>query len=240
MQETLKIFSVTACTLALTLSVGACMKQTRPTAPPEKPAPSTPEAPADLKGATVYQVNPKSSRVDILVFRGGSLSRMGHNHVMTSHAVTGRVWVNPTFARSGFELSFPVKELVVDDNEARKAAGADFPPDVPEKDRDGTRTNMLRTEVLDAEHYPTVKLRAAKIDGSLAKASVTAHITIKDQSRDVEVPTAVAVEGNRLTATGEFDINQSDFGMKPFSVALGALTVKDPLHIKFRVIADKP
>ena len=220
----------------LSLLLAACPRPVRPPAP----APTVPPTPsADTRGATVYQVEPGSSQLAILVYRGGKLSRLGHNHVMTSQDVTGRVWVHPEFPRSGFELAFPVAKLVVDDAEARRADGSDFPPDIPQSDKDGTRKNMLKPEVLDGEHYPEVKLRSAKVGGTLEAPQVTAHITIKETSRDVEVPVKIEVAGAKLTATGEFDILQTEFGMKPFSVALGALEVQDKLHIKFKVVAEK-
>jgi polyisoprenoid-binding protein YceI len=220
----------------LSLLLAACPRPVRPPAP----APTVPPTPApDTRGATVYPVDPASSQLAIFVYRGGKLSRLGHNHVMTSHDVTGRVWVHPQFPKSGFELSFPVAKLVVDDAEARRAAGGDFPPDIPQSDKDGTRKNMLKPEVLDADNYPEVKLRAAKVGGTLEAPQVTAHITIKDASRDVEVPVKIAVEGAKLRASGEFDVLQTQFGIKPFSVALGALEVQDRLHIKFTIVAEK-
>ena len=222
--------------ICLSLLLAACPRPVRPPAP----APTVPPTPAaDTRGATVYEVNPRSSQLSILVFRGGKFSRLGHNHVMTSQDLAGRVWVHPQFPRSGFELSFPVAKLVVDDPEARRAAGSDFPPDIPQSDKDGTRKNMLKPEVLDGERYPEVKLRAAKVGGTLEAPQVTAHITIKDADRDVEVPVKVAVEGAKLRASGEFDVLQSEFGIKPFSVALGALEVQDRLHIKFTIVAEK-
>jgi polyisoprenoid-binding protein YceI len=222
--------------ICLSLLLAACPRPVRPPAP----APTVPPTPAaDTRGATVYQVDPRSSQLSILVFRGGKFSRLGHNHVMTSQDVSGRVWVHPEFPRSGFELSFPVAQLVVDDAEARRAAGGDFPPDIPQSDKDGTRKNMLKPEVLDGEHYPQVKLQAAKVGGTLQAPQVTARITIKDATREVEVPVQVAIEGAKLSASGEFDILQTEFGIKPFSVALGALEVQDRLHIKFRIVAEK-
>ena len=46
-------------------------------------------------------------------------------------------------------------------------------------------------------------------------------------------------EGDRLTATGEFAVKQSDLGLKPFSVLGGALQVQDQMKVKFSVIAAK-
>src|ERR687898_3606638 len=225
--------------ICLSLLLAACPRPVRPPAPvptvPPTPAPSTP----DTRGAAVYEVDSRSSQLSILVFRGGKLSRLGHNHVMTSRDVSGRAWVHPEFTRSGFELSFPVMRLVVDDPQARRAAGSDFPPDIPQSDKDGTRKNMLKPELLDGDSYPEVKVRSAKLGGTLQAPQVTARITIKDVSRDVQVPVKVAVEGGKLTASGEFDILQTEFGIKPLSVALGALEVQDKLHIKFAIVAEK-
>jgi hypothetical protein len=55
----------------------------------------------------------------------------------------------------------------------------------------------------------------------------------------VVVPTTIVMTGERLTASGEFDILQTDFGMKPFSVVLGALEVQDRLHVRFNLEAVK-
>lgn len=217
----------------------------RAVVPPPSPVPGRPPAPApaptppDLRGATVYVVDPQRSQLDIQVFRGGTFSRLGHNHVVTSRHLGGRVWVHPQLARSGFELSFPVAQLVVDDAQARRAAGSEFPPDVPQADKDGTRRNMLKPEVLDAGNYPQVTVHSARIAGTLQAPQVTARITIKNQSRDVQVPVSMTIDGAQLSASGEFDILQSEFGIKPFSVALGALQVADRLHITFNVTATR-
>jgi hypothetical protein len=175
--------------------------------------------------------------VHIHVFRGGTFARLGHNHVVSSKSVTGRVWMRQQFSRSGFELSFPVADLIVDDPEARRAAGSDFPPEIPAADKEGTRKNMLRQEVLDAENYPKIALKSAAVSGSIQAPNVTASITIKDATRDVVVPTRITVSGKKLTASGEFEIKQTDFGMKPFTVAMGALAVQDPLRIRFELAA---
>jgi polyisoprenoid-binding protein YceI len=209
--------------------------RTPPPTPEALPAVGTP----DLRGATIYTINPDATNVAIQVFRGGTLARMGHNHVMTSKHVTGRVWLQSATERSGFELSFPVAQLTVDDPKARAASGSEFPGEIPADDREGTKKNMLRADVLDAEHFPTISLRSVRISGTQQKPQIAARITIKNVAREVTVPATVVINGNRLTATGEFDIQQTAFGIKPFSIALGALEVQDKLHIKFELVGDK-
>lgn len=224
-------------TIALSCLLTACPRVARPPAG-EKPA--LPPAPfVDLRGAVVYDVNPQASEMHILIYRGGTLARLGHNHVMTAGSLSGRVWVNAAVERSGFELAFPVAQLIVDDPEARRAAGSEFPPEIPQADRDGTRRNMLKAEVLDAEQYPQITLQSVRVSGTSQAPQVTARIRIKGTSRDIPVSAKVQSQDSRLTATGEFDIQQTDFGIKPFSAALGALEVQDRLHVKFSIAADR-
>jgi polyisoprenoid-binding protein YceI len=220
------------------LLLTACPQTTRPPAGPETPAVPTQPA-ADLRGATIYEVNPTASVVHILVYRGGTLARFGHNHVMTVQSLQGRIWSHPTATKSGFDLTFPVAQMIVDDPAARQAAGSDFPAEVPQADRDGTRKNMLRAETLDAEHYPNITLKSVRSGGTAQQPQFTARITIRGNSHDVMIAPTIKIEGASLTASGEFDIQQTDFGIKPFSAALGALEVQDKLHIKFNVVAQK-
>src|SRR5690349_311695 len=149
------------CVVGLAFALTGC-----PTTPhkPQTPAGAArPLPPPALEGATVYRIDGPHSTVAIQVFRAGTLARLGHNHVMISHTVSGRVWQQRAIERSGFEISLPVNDLIVDDPDARKNAGADFPPEIPQADRDGTKKNMLRAEVLDGEHFPAITLKSVAI-----------------------------------------------------------------------------
>jgi hypothetical protein len=192
-----------------------------------------------VRGSAIYTIDPSASQVRILVYRGGALARLGHNHVVSANSVTGQVAVNPDPSKSTFELSFPVAELVVDDAQARREAGTEFPGEIAQADREGTRRNMLRAEVLDAEQFPRVSLRALSLTPPLQAAKVMTRITIRAVSRDVEVPVAMNIVGSQLTAVGEFPIRQTEFGIKPFSIGLGALEVVDQLQIRFRIVANR-
>lgn len=219
--------------------VGVLTSCARPVRAPEPVPEAVPEPAVDTRGAQVYVIDPNGSRVHILVYRGGSLARLGHNHVVTSRSVSGRAWLHPTFERSGFQLSIPVESLIVDDPKEREAHGKDFPPGISQKDIEGTRNNMLGAQVLDAERHPKISLRSARVAGSVESPVVTARITIKGVSKDVPVPIELNADAKRLTAKGELDILQTAFGMKPFSVALGALEVQDRLHLEFEIVAER-
>jgi hypothetical protein len=205
-----------------------------PTAPPAADAARPLQIPA---GAAVYAIDADRSVVTLRVYRAGPLARLGHNHVVTSTAEAGYAWTTGEPAGSGFEVRVPVEALVVDDPAARVAAGPEFPGQVPEDAREGTRRNMLRPEVLDAVRYPEIVVAAASLGGSWDGPFATARVTIKDQVRPVEVPLRIARTANELVARGSFRILQSDFGITPFSVGGGAIQVADGVDVAFEIRA---
>jgi len=188
-------------------------------------------------GATVYTIDADRSLVTLRVYRAGRLAKLGHNHVITSANETGRAWTNGTPASSGFEVRMAVVDLVVDDPAARAAAGADFPGEISEAARDGTRANMLRAEVLDGERYPEIVVRAGSLNGAWDQPTVAASVTLKGQTRSIDVPLAIVRTDDAIVAHGSFTVLQSDFGITPFSIGGGAIAVADAVEISFEIHA---
>jgi hypothetical protein len=118
------------------------------------------EAPA---GAREHAVVAEESLLQILVYRGGAMARLGHNHVIASHHLSGSVFVADDPLQSRFDIRVPVKDLTIDEPAMREMAGPDFPPGVPQSARDGTRKNLLSEALLDGEKYPTIRLRATDV-----------------------------------------------------------------------------
>ncbi len=223
--------------LAILLLLTSC---TTP-APSSIPHPlinDTPAYPDDLRGARLFQITPSASMLHILVYRGGTLANLGHNHVVSSHSVNGYIWRHEQTRLCGFDISLPVGELIVDDNEARVAEGSDFPANVPDSARQGTQHNMLSEALLDAAHYPTIRLQSGNITGEVNAPNIVVHVTIKNQLHLYMLPVNVEMSGRMLHVRGEFTIKQTDFGIKPYSIAMGALQVLDELKIKFDLQAE--
>ena len=118
---------------------------------------------------------------------------------------------------------------------------AEFPPDVPQSAREGTRRNMLSGAVLDAGEYPEVVLRAERLEPapSGVAGELTAHIEaqVRDQHRSIALPVRYELAGNTLTVTGEAALRQSELGLTPFTALMGALAVQDEMRVRFRIVA---
>jgi polyisoprenoid-binding protein YceI len=197
-------------------------------------APGSPQVEATTES---YRIAPAESSLRILVYRGGTMARLGHNHVISSADLKGQIWRGATAESSGLEIDVPVNTLIVDDNAARAEEGEDFPLNVSEDAKAGTKANMLRPTLLDGERYPEISIRAIRITGSASSPDVVASMRIKDQTREIRLPVMLSEADGALVVQGSFDIRQSDFGITPLSIAMGALTVQDTVKIKFRLVA---
>jgi hypothetical protein len=91
-----------------------------------------------------YIVDGGASDLHWLVYKAGTLARLGHNHTIAVGDLRGSVWKNDAdLAASRFELEFSVATLVIDDPALRGTLGEDFASVPTANDIAGTRTNML-------------------------------------------------------------------------------------------------
>lgn len=192
-----------AATLAVALALAGCA-----VAPP-LPAP----APTDGGQA-----------VHILVFRGGSAARLGHNHVLRA----GDLRVD--WPAAGPVLRFRLDALDIDPPGLRTALGPAFASSVDDEARAGTRANLLRA--LDAAAHPEVVVRTLGQVGEGARRAVEVEITLHGVTRRQWF--VAEVDGRR--ARGQVVLRQSDFGIQPFTVLGGLLAVQDALVVQFELL----
>jgi hypothetical protein len=183
---------------------------------------------AASRGAKIFQVEPGDSLLVARVYRGGSLARLGHDHVVSSREPRG--FIDADKGRG--DLYLVLDSLVVDDPAQRAAAGFDSTPSA--SDIAGTRSNMLE-KVLEAERFPFVVLRVRAVSQGVLEAELSLH----GVTRPVRIPAKIESGGERLEASGSFAINQTDFGIEPFSVFGGALAVQDRIELSFAIRAAR-
>jgi hypothetical protein len=221
--------------LALALSACPAPRKPEPTTPPV----TQPPAAVSFPGATEHKVLAQESLIRILVFRGGTIANAGHNHVIASRNPSGTVYVHSEVEKSGFQIVMPVGDLIIDDPQLRAEEGADFAKALPDSARQGTRKNMLGETLLDAGRYPEITLTSVATTGTREQMQARTRVDVRGESHEITVPMSVNYEGQRVIATGEFPLKQTDLGLTPFSVMLGALQVQDEMKVKFRIVAER-
>lgn len=160
----------------------------------------------------------------VLVFRGGTAARLGHNHVLRA----GDLRVE--WLAAGPVLRFRLDALAVDPLALRERLGPAFASAVDDEARAGTRSNLLKA--LDAATHPEVVVRTLQQLGEGGRRAVEAEITLHGVTRRQWF--VAEVDGRR--ARGEVVVRQSDFGIQPFTVLGGLLAVQDVLVVQFELL----
>jgi YceI-like domain len=216
----------------LVLSVAACA------AP--RPRPVTPWLPGQLRLQSLpapgdYPIDSSSSELRLLVYRAGALSNLGHNHVMVNRAVTGRVQIGGSVSASSFSLKAAVNDFLVDDAQSRGEEGGDFPADIPEDAKAGTRRNMLSSAVLNAAEFPDITVKSVSLTGTLEAPNADLEISVAGHTSTISMPFAFLGDPHHVIAAGSTELRHSVLGLTPYSLLNGALQVQDAMQLKFKI-----
>jgi hypothetical protein len=223
-----------AAAAVLVLAFAGCAELQRVEAP-LAPPPEFPEGyyqQALKAGKPVFRIDPAQSLVVIEVRRGGSLARLGHDHVVASHEVTG--YVAPGEGRA--DLYVVLARMVVDEPALRKESGFDTQP--TESDIEGTRANMLN-HVLEADKFPFALIAVAGADAKEKNTTLAVAVTLHGRTRTLNVPAEIEADGKTFGVSGKVEFNQTDFGITPYALLGGAIAVKDGLALRFHVRAQR-
>jgi polyisoprenoid-binding protein YceI len=211
-----------------------------PTITPEAPSEARVQAPAEpwrpiASGERAWRINKQQSLIAVQVYRGGALARLGHDHVVASGDIDGEARQQDGGPGQA-DLHFRLDQMSVDEPALRKQAGLDTQPGADAIN--GTRNNML-TRVLDAERFPLVAIHARWIAiEQTGMTEIALAITLHGVTRTITTPARIARNGDAISVQGSVRLNQSDFGIVPFSVMGGAMAVKDGLDVRFYIVAE--
>jgi len=159
----------------------------------------------------------------------------GHNHVISSHGITGDISLTEGPNQAGhFSLLLPFQSLVVDKDSEREAMGKGFRTEISDNAKIATRNHMMGQKVLD---YP--RFKRITVTGDLVNQIVKAKISLHGVSQSISVPTQVLRSDGKLMVRGDFSIKQSAFGIKPYHAIAGMLKIKNRIDIHFSINAEK-
>lgn len=180
---------------------------------------------------SVGDVHRSSSRVYVHVFKKTAL---GHEHAVEGNIQQGRIHLGSK--QDAGELFFDMRSFDADTDAARQYLGMEGSTDA--STRQQVNDNMRGTDVLDVAKYPTAvfKIDSAqalkeKSRRGLVQYQLSGQFTLHGTTRPLAV-VAQADEQNGWThLRGSFRIEQTDYGMTPFSKAFGVIGVANPLVI---------
>jgi len=187
--------------------------------------------------AAEYRLRSEQSELVVLVFKTGFASVLAHDHVVRATRVVGSISGDPTdSATAVIQVTVPAAALVVDEPAVRQRHG--LAGTLSDADRREIQATMLGETQLRVAAYPDISFRSVAVEPRApAGFLVTGDFTLHGTTRRISVPVAAQLSGGTLRATGTFDVDQSDFGITPVSLFLGAVRNQDRVRIAFDLVA---
>jgi hypothetical protein len=178
----------------------------------------------------VFQVDTAASRVYIKV---GASGRLGHDHGVQGKLASGTI----ALGESG-NLVFAMKTFTADTPEARQSVGLSGA--VSAGDRQKINANMLGPDILGVAQYPTATYAIAtalpldaQAPGEPGRYKLDGQFTLHGAAR--QQPLIAQVDRTEtpgvLRMRCAFAIQQTDFGITPYSTLGGIVGVADRLDI---------
>lgn len=188
--------------------------------------------------ARTWQVDTSRSHVTVHVSRAGLLSAALHDHYFVAERWNGSVTFDPQSPeRVAGQLTFAADSL------------RDHQRELSPNDVRTVETQTRSATILDAARFPEIRFVAQRITGvdpSTATAgasgslrgTVVGTLTLHGQTRNIQAPVQVEWSTGEIRARGQVAFRQSDYGIRPFSRALGSIAVLDVVHVDFDLQAS--
>ena len=187
------------------------------------------ESPGRQGASGSGNVDTQASRVYVLVGKEG----FGHEHGVEGVLKEGTIQLG---ADSGAgTLVFDMASFESDTKAARKYVKleAEFDQDIKE-----INATMKGEKILNVEKYPTATFEiesAQKVDSQEGESGTAYELkgtfTLHDTEKPLTVVAKATEKDGKTRLTGSFKIKQTDFGIEPYSAALGLAKVADELVI---------
>lgn len=182
--------------------------------------------------AAAYQIDQAASRLEVLTGKAGMFSRAGHTHEILATQLSGTVEADPARPSAArLTLSVPPAGLQVQD------------ADLSAADRATVQKNMAGDRTLDIARFARIRYLSKTVTATRAgedwKVEIDGVLELHGINRAFHVPALVKLAGDRLVASGEVSLAQSDFGITPFRAVMGAVGVKNEVKVKFEIVANR-
>ena len=172
-----------------------------------------------------WQFGPANGTLTLHTGVTGPASRTGHRLTIEMQQWSATVTLSDGVP-SDVSASIDVDSLTVVSGE-----GGVTPLTGPEKSL--ARSNALKS--LNASKSPTITYDAASITTIEAGYRIDGTLSINGKQRQHPLDVEVADADGKRTATIETTVSHRDFGLKPYSMMMGALKVDDDVRVTISV-----
>jgi polyisoprenoid-binding protein YceI len=178
-----------------------------------------------------YKIDAGQSRFIVKAFAGGLLSGFAHDHTIAIRNFSGETtFTYVTVSPASLQMTIRADSLTVTDK-------------VSDSDRQKIQTTM-RDEVLEVDKYPEIILKSTNVVATKTgeghyNATISGDLTLHGVTRSVSIPARLVFNADNMRAQGEFSLRQTNYGIKPVSIAAGTIKVKDEVKFSFEIVAHQ-
>jgi polyisoprenoid-binding protein YceI len=188
---------------------------------------TTPEASAPVVAR--YKLDASQSRFMVRAFAGGLLFFKGHDHFIAVRDFSGEAQLTPgAVSPASLQMTVRADSLV----ETR---------DVFTEQQKQIINRELREIVLETARYPEITFKSTDVTGNLnggqLEAKIGGNLTLHGVTRHIVIPARVTLNGETLSAQGEFTVNRGDYNVKATSALHGTIRIRDKLTFTFDIVA---
>lgn len=191
--------------------------------------PATGSKPAHVSVAPGV-VTVQQSRIYVFVDKRG----VGHQHGVEAKLVEGKLALGAE--KNAGQLVFDMKSFDADTDAARRYVGLSGSTDAGT--RQAVNENMRGSAILDVNRFPTATfdVDSAKATGETSPKGLPSYLlqgnfTLHGTTRPLSIVVDAEQVKGWLHVRGNFTINQTDYGIRPYSKAFGAIGVTNQLRI---------
>jgi hypothetical protein len=169
------------------------------------------------------KLDPRSARCTVYVYREGLLAAVGHDLKLAVTQFTIDVDWPARTVRAQFDArSMQVQCAMVD--------GQERPGEPSDGDKRKIEGNIAR-DVLQADRYPTISFESDEVKSVPDGYSVEGRLSLHGTEKSIAFVATV----HDQRATARIGLEQTDFGIRPFSAMLGALRIKAHVDVELDV-----
>lgn len=175
-------------------------------------------------------IDTEYSRVYVFVDKTG----LGHQHAIIGRIQDGALQFAP---QSAGKIVFDMTSFQADTEDARRYLN--LPGQTDAGTQREVNQNMLGRDVLDVKHHPTATFAVDSLQLVKAKAGkdnpqyeLSGEFTLHGVSRKLKIiAEGTEEQEGYLHLKGRFALKQTNYGIKPFQKAFGAVGVADVLYV---------
>ena len=177
-----------------------------------------------------FRVAADESELEVQVGRAGLFKVFGHDHRIRIGAFTGTVeWNSEDPESSRFTLEVDPASLSVADEE------------LDEEDRAKVQADMETKALALSEHatigFTSTRVRVRDTRGEALRLELEGILHLRGERQPLEIPVTVELSGDRMTVSGEIELDSKRWGVPQISALGGSVKTKEKLKLTFEIVA---